>query len=54
MQEVNFDNITVEQFLSTAEYIMLANPEMDGMELTDSEGRIWFLQLLSSEEKILN
>jgi len=54
MQEANFDNITVEQFLSTAEYVILANPEMDGMELTDSEGRVWFLRLLSSENKVIN
>jgi len=48
MKEADYDNISVQEFLSNAEYIILSNPDMKGVELTDSEGRIWFIQLVKS------
>jgi len=54
MQEADFNNISVEEFLANAEYMILANPDADGVELTDSEGRVWFLELLDTEIKEIN
>lgn len=52
MKEAEFENIRVEEFLSNAEYMIMANPDMDGLELTDTEGRVWFIQLLEGQSTL--
>lgn len=52
MREAEFANVSVEEFLTNAEYMILANPDMDGLELTDTEGRVWFIQLLEGQSVI--
>lgn len=54
MEEAEFNNVTVQEFLTTAEFMILANPDKDGIELTDSEGRVWFLQLLENNASTIN
>jgi len=54
MKEADFQNITVEELLSSAEYMILCNPEMDGLELIDSEGRTWYLQLVEGRNTQIN
>lgn len=54
MKEGQYDNITVKELLDNLEYIILSNPEMDGVELEDSEGRVWFITKTSEDTASIN
>lgn len=49
-----YDNISTEEFLDTIETMIMQNPDMDGVELEDSNGRTWFIQLTSDNIKTMN
>lgn len=53
-EQYEYDNMSTQDFLDTMEIMILQNPEMDGIELEDSEGRSWFIQLTSENPRAMN
>ena len=53
--ESTFEDVSAEEFLDIIEYMILSNPEMDGVEMDDSKGRTWFIQKTSvSNSSVVN
>lgn len=46
-EEFAFDNVSTQEFLDNVENIIIKNPDMDGVEIEDSQGRWWFIELTS-------
>ena len=54
MKETEMGNISTEEFLNTIEYMILANPEMDGVEIEDTMGRVWFIRQINKVDAEIN